>query len=188
MTVNPAHLTRTAPPTKHTPDLICAFCPRIRSFKTITGLWSHVIHKHADIPTEARLENIRQSGILWREYWFIHAHGGKNDALRSKLEEITTESFNWDSVLAWNIRWHYKSKVQKGVPPATTNSRSASALNASSIYDELQNMLRKCDNLAKIAPTQQKLARDLFSCTIGRSQEYYDLTIDDWIAQNTPDE
>lgn len=56
ITVDPDNLIEALPAKKEgRPDLLCAFCPHIKAYASITGFWSHVVNKHSDIQDQERL-------------------------------------------------------------------------------------------------------------------------------------
>ena len=87
------------------PDLLCAFCPRIKGYASITGFWAHLVNKHRDVDDQRRLEEICRAGSLWRTYWERYSDGGKyGNPTMAKLRQIEQEGFGWQQVLDWGLR------------------------------------------------------------------------------------
>jgi hypothetical protein len=87
------------------PELLCHFCKtEIRLFFAITNLWAHIIYYHEDLEEEARLQEIRRVGIVWRAYWILYTYSGKNDPTRLKLEQVLKDDFDWQCILQWRLR------------------------------------------------------------------------------------
>ena len=107
MTVDPDNLVQEVLSAKKEgrPDLVCIFCPHIKSYASITAYWGHLVNKHRDINDDRRLEEVRRTGSLWREYWNLYSDGGKyGNSTMAKLRQIETEGFGWQRVLGWNLR------------------------------------------------------------------------------------
>jgi hypothetical protein len=99
------------------PELKCTFCSRIKSFKSVTALWSHFVHQHYDsghseaspygrvvVEIEHLLEEIRRTAHLWHIYWEEFSDGGKQrNPTMMKLKQVVEEGFSWDIVLGWNL-------------------------------------------------------------------------------------
>ncbi|KAL8927764.1 MAG: hypothetical protein Q9208_002180 [Pyrenodesmia sp. 3 TL-2023] len=88
------------------PDLLCSYCNRIKAFKTVTGLWSHIFHKHSDVDDASRLTEMRRLGVLWREYlidYYPHNVNEGNITIR-RLYELQKDDVSWDAVIAWKLR------------------------------------------------------------------------------------
>ncbi|KAL9035711.1 MAG: hypothetical protein Q9180_004713 [Flavoplaca navasiana] len=83
------------------PILGCRFCS-IKPFRSMNGLWGHLIHKHPDVDTSERLEDIRRTAGLWAEYY--QAKGRKGARICEKAVQAGQESFTWADVLAWKLR------------------------------------------------------------------------------------
>jgi len=92
------------PTTTNRPDLVCQFCPRIKAFATIVGLWSHLFHKHGDIDQSSRLKEIKRTAALWRVYWIKHSDGGKGASTLAKLATAESDAFCWKDVLLWKLQ------------------------------------------------------------------------------------
>ena len=105
------------PPTRiGKPDLKCQFCSRIKAFKSIIALWSHLLHQHYKSSNEQTwskviveeqdlLEEIRHTASLWRMYWRDHSDGGKRrDPTMMKLNQVAGEDFCMRTVLDWQLR------------------------------------------------------------------------------------
>ena len=87
------------------PDVLYAFCPRIKGYASITGFWAHLVNKHRDIHDQRRLEDVRRTGSLWRIYWERYSDGGKySNPTMAKLRQIEREDFGWQQVLDWGLR------------------------------------------------------------------------------------
>jgi len=93
------------------PELSCQFCPSIKSFKSIIGLWSHLAHKHYVTGHESRgevvvddgrlLDEVRRTAEIRRKHWKTSSDSGKKgNPTMAKLNEIMKEDFSWDAVLA----------------------------------------------------------------------------------------
>ena len=107
--VSPDNLVEEVLPAKKEgrPDLLCAFCPCIKAYASITGFWSHVVNKHKEINDEQRLKEVLRGAALWRQYWDQCSDGGKYaNPTMAKLEQIEQqgESFGWQQVLNWGLR------------------------------------------------------------------------------------
>jgi hypothetical protein len=98
------------------PELKCRFCSRIKAFKSIIALWSHLLHQHYRSTNEQTwskiiveeqdlLEEIRRTAGLWRTYWVEHSNGGKRrDPTMIKVNQVAEEDFCIDTVLDWQLR------------------------------------------------------------------------------------
>jgi hypothetical protein len=87
------------------PELRCRFCSRIKAFKSIIALWSHLVHQHYKtteeytwskvvIEEQYLLEEIRRTAGLWRSYWRDHSDGGKRrDPTIMKMNQIAEDDF-----------------------------------------------------------------------------------------------
>ncbi|KAE9373247.1 hypothetical protein N431DRAFT_557405 [Stipitochalara longipes BDJ] len=97
------------------PELKCRFCLRIKAFKSIIALWSHLVHQHyressdnewsrVIVDEQYLLEEVRRTAGLWLSYW-KHSDGGKRrDPTMIKLRQVEEESFTWRTVLDWELR------------------------------------------------------------------------------------
>jgi hypothetical protein len=120
MTLRPEHLVAhpESVSLEGKPDLTCAFCPRIKSFKSVIALWSHFVHQHHDsthsrirpsskvvVATDRLLKRIRQTAALWSTYWQRFSDGGKHrNPTMLKLKQVAEEGFSWETVLSWDLR------------------------------------------------------------------------------------
>lgn len=104
--VRPEDLTSEVPPAAAgKPDLSCKFCQRARFYQSIVAFWSHLIHKHDEISSEDRLNEIKAAARLWRTYWDKHSDGGKNgNATAVKLQQAVQQDFSWQTALEWKLR------------------------------------------------------------------------------------
>ena len=92
MITDPNDLIDEAPPAKKEgrPDLLCAFCLQLKIYASITAYWGHLANKHRDINNQERLEEVRRTASLWREYWDGYSDGGKyGNATMARLQQIT---------------------------------------------------------------------------------------------------
>jgi len=46
------------------PELICTFCKGIRSFVSVVGYWSHLVHKHEEVEEEKRAQHVQRSASV----------------------------------------------------------------------------------------------------------------------------
>lgn len=107
ITVDSKDLVQEAQSTKKEgrPDLICGFCPCIKTYASITAYWGHLVNKHRDINSEARLREVYRTATLWRTYWKEYSDGGKyGNPTMVKLLQIEEEGFGWQQVLDWGLR------------------------------------------------------------------------------------
>lgn len=89
--------------TPQKPVLVCKFCPRIKAFATLMGLWGHLYHKHGNTEEEERLSEIKRTAETWTTYWAM-MEGGRNGPTLEKLAQTKSESFCWADVVEWNLR------------------------------------------------------------------------------------
>lgn len=89
--------------TPEKPVLLCKFCPRVKAFATVVGLWGHVYHKHDRVRTGDRLKEIKRTAEIWREYW-TYVDGGKSSSTLEKLAQVQLDTFCWADVVEWNLR------------------------------------------------------------------------------------
>lgn len=87
------------------PDLVCKYCPALKSFGGVIALWRHYVHKHDNISSDERLAEVKHTAALWSDYWVECKDGGKrNLPTEAKLRQVEQEGFRWDDVLAWDLR------------------------------------------------------------------------------------
>ncbi len=106
--VDPAHLCTEPPPSLKPagkPNLLCLFCSKIKNFDSLVGYWGHLVHKHEATDTEARLQEIRRTAVVWRTYWEDYSDGGKRGTkTREKISQAEEDTFDWSMVLDWKLR------------------------------------------------------------------------------------
>lgn len=86
------------------PELICTFCPHINCFGSVVGYWSHISHKHAEIHERRRLQDIRRTALLWRQYWDQYPERmNEGKSTLAKLAQIDEEDFDWEGVIGWKL-------------------------------------------------------------------------------------
>lgn len=102
---HPANLVHTATPRKiGRPDLICRFCPSIKSFASIINFWAHLVKKHISVQQEILLSEIQLAAGLWGLYWELHSDGGKQkDPTMAKIRQAKADGFSWDDVCRWDL-------------------------------------------------------------------------------------
>ncbi|KAI4284959.1 MAG: hypothetical protein L6R38_001026 [Xanthoria sp. 2 TBL-2021] len=87
------------------PVSFCVFCKSIKAFDTAAGYWGHLVNKHDGIDTSMRLDEIRRTAAEWTVYWEENSDGGKRGhATKQRLEQVKQAGFDWDVVLAWELR------------------------------------------------------------------------------------
>ncbi|KAL8649549.1 MAG: hypothetical protein Q9226_005533 [Calogaya cf. arnoldii] len=106
--VEAAHLVTKLPgDADHLPDFTCTYCtPHFQTFASIIGLWSHIVNRHQEVDNSVRLEKIKQTAVVWTDYWSNFSKGGKrNYPTLAKVEEAQGEGFSWTHVMSWRLRW-----------------------------------------------------------------------------------
>jgi hypothetical protein len=56
------------------------------------------------VEDEERLQEVKASAMLWREYWESSSHAGKENSTKRMLEATLSDDFDWDTILSWDLR------------------------------------------------------------------------------------
>lgn len=87
------------------PETYCTICQPRRKFNSAVGLWGHLVHKHPDHDSEARLAAVRSTAAQWRSYWeSAEMLPPSSRPTMSKIEQVLGRGSSWDDVLAWELR------------------------------------------------------------------------------------
>lgn len=85
------------------PKLMCSYCTRFKPFASIHAFWVHIVGRHEDVPNETRLQTIRESANLWRQYWSTQSGGKRGNRTLERLDQIEEEGFCWRHVEEWQL-------------------------------------------------------------------------------------
>lgn len=106
--VDPSNLVLDAPASRRKagkPVLICVFCRAIEAYDSLQGYWGHLVNVHDGVDTSRRSDEIRRTASEWKIYWDETCDGGnQGHVTKQRLVQARQADFDWDAVLAWELR------------------------------------------------------------------------------------
>lgn len=97
-------------PTEHKgripkPELMCPFCPGIKSFGSVVGYWGHIAHQHGEVADENRLREVQSAAAEWEQYCSAtDPYRDKDQLTMVRIRQARGSNFAWQDVMAWGLR------------------------------------------------------------------------------------
>jgi hypothetical protein len=85
------------------PELVCAFCPRIKAFAGAATYWSHIVCAHEEVDDSRRLAEVCRVAAVWKDYCDSQGSGpAANTAAR--VAQALGGALTWATVKTWSLR------------------------------------------------------------------------------------